>query len=83
MLLVVGFSIQGHDVCVGGSKATCGAAVREVFFVVGWFMVLVMHYGDHVLPGPLPCRLIFQAFVYGGDTQQMGSLFVAACFALH
>ena len=31
-------------------------------FFVGGFMVLVMHYGDHVLPGLLPCRLIFEAF---------------------
>ena len=31
-------------------------------FVVGGFMVLVMHYGAHVLPGLLPGRLIFEAF---------------------
>ena len=57
--MVVGFGIQGHDVCVGGSKATCGAAIR-LFLVVGRFMV--MHYGAHVLPGLLLCRLIFEAF---------------------
>ena len=43
MLLVVGFSIQGHDVCVGGSKATCGAAA---IFCCGGCMVLVMYYGE-------------------------------------
>ena len=47
MLLVVGFSIPGHDVCVGGSKATCGAAVKGVFLC----MELVMHYGEAFAQG--------------------------------
>ena len=54
---------HGFNITIGGFGIQGHVEQLSVFvFGVGWFMVLVMHDGAHVLPGLLHCRLMFESF---------------------